>query len=446
MNTRQAYEEALREQTPRVEEFLAATDSELAWQARWFSGACGRRFVSEDGQEVFVAGFGEWNREAGPDFANACVRIAGEERRGAVEVDLDAAGWEQHRHATNPDYENVILHVVVRPSARRHFPRSASNRAIPQICLSAKLPEGETPRATAPSRHSHCRAPLRDLPPEKLSNLLAAAARRRLEQKGAALAAMIDAHGIDAALYEGVAIALGYKNNKLPMQLLAQRVPSAVAATVRGEALLFGLAGFLEKPQPPSLEARDAIASLWKNWWRQRAEREHLILPRTKWRLTGLRPSNHPLRRLGALAMIARHWKYVRIALESGELPALEKVLGTLRNPFWSFHTTWNSPRRSEPLSLIGSDRVRDIYANISLPLAIARGAEPRWLDLSAAASNSTSRLAAERLFGGPLPRALRNRLYAQHGLLQIHTDFCKQSHGECSRCRFPGLVERLSA
>lgn len=446
MNTRQAYKQALQGQTPRVEDTAATAGNELGWQARWFSGACGREFVCEDGREVSVAGFGEWNREAGPDFANARVRIAGEERHGAIEVDLDAAGWEQHRHATNPDYENVVLHVVVRRSARRHFPRTASNREVPQVCLSgASCERPALPPATA-SQRTHCCAPLRDLSHERLRDLLAVAARRRMERKGAALADMINARGADAALYEAVAVALGYKNNKLPFQLLAQRVPSAVAATPRGEALLFGLAGFLEKPQPPSGEARAAIASLWKSWWRQRAEREHLILPRTTWRLTGLRPPNHPLRRLGGLAIIAKRWKTIRAAIESGELVPLEKALGALQHPFWSFHTTWNSPRRSEPLALIGPDRIRDIYANISLPLAIARGAQPQWLDLSTAPSNSASRLAADRLFGGPLPRALATRLCVQQALMQIYADFCLQGHGECSHCRLPALVESLSA
>lgn len=446
MNTREAYKQALHHHAPRVEESPVAADNELAWQARWFSGACGRKFVTTDGREVCIAGFGEWNREAGPDFANACVSIDGHERRGAIEVDLDAAGWEQHKHATNPNYENVVLHVVVRRPARRHFPRTASNREIPQVCLSDGAAAGTAIPTQTSKRHGHCRAPLRDLPPEKLSDLLAVAAQRRAERKGDALSGMIEARGIDAALYESVAVALGYKHNKLPLQILAQRVPPSLAATARGESLLFGLAGFLEKPQPPSDDARSAIASLWKSWWRQRAECEHLILPRTAWRLNGLRPANHPLRRLGALAAIARRWKSVRSAIESGSLTALEKALEKLQHPFWSFHTTWNSPRRSAPLALVGAERIRDIYANISLPLAIARGAEPRWKNLPSPASNSTLRLVAERLIGAPPPRALANQLCAQQGLLQIHADFCVQSHGECSRCRLPELVKRLSA
>lgn len=443
---RRAYEKALRGATARVGESTPPADNELAWQARWFSGACGRKFTTSSGHKVVIADFGQWNREAGPDFAHATVRIDGREHRGAIEVDLEASGWEQHRHAVNPAYENVVLHVIVNRPSRKHFTRTAANREVAQVCLADHAAtEPEWP-AFAAARPGRCLAPLRGLSTGQISDLLAVAARRRLEGKGAALQAMIAARGPDAALFEAVAIALGYKNNKLPFQLLAQRVPLAAASTSRGEALLFGLAGWLEKPEPPASAARNEVLSLWSAWWKLRAANANGILPRQTWQLTGLRPANHPLRRLGALAAIAKRWKPVRTALGSGDPARLEKTLAPLEHPFWSFHTTWNSPRRKKPLALIGSDRIREIYANIALPLALERGEAPDWLDLPAGPPNASLRVVSARLFGGPLPRSLPKRLFVHQGLLQIYADFCLRDHGECAQCRFPSLVAGLPA
>ncbi len=443
---RRAYDQALRSRTTRIAEPSAAPENELAWQARWFSGACGREFTTSDGRKVFIADFGQWNREAGPDFARATVRIDGREHHGAIEVDLEASGWEQHGHAVNPAYEDVALHVIVRRPARKHFTRTQANREVPQVVLAdhaATEPEWPGFAAARPGR---CLAPLRNLSTGQITELLSVAARRRLEAKGAALQTMIASRGADAALFEAVAIALGYKNNKLPFQLLAQRVPVTAASTARGEALLFGLAGFLEKPEPPAGAARNEVAALWSAWWKLRAAHANGILPRHAWKLTGLRPANHPLRRLGALAAIARRWKSVRAAVESGDIVQLEKVLTPLQHPFWSFHTTWNSPRRKKPLALLGSDRIREIYANIALPLALARGDEPGWLDLPAGSPNASLRVVSARLFGGPLPRTLPKRLFVHQGLLQIYADFCLRDHGECAQCRFPSLVAGLPA
>jgi hypothetical protein len=441
-----AYDQALRSITGRVAEPPAAPDDELAWQARWFSGACGRRFTTTDGREVVIADFGEWNREAGPDFNHATVRLAGDESHGAVEVDLEAAGWEQHGHATNPAYHHVVLHVIVRRPARRHFSRTADHRDVPQICLADHpdaVPEWD---GSASARPGRCVAPLRDLDPAQLADLIAVAAHRRLERKAAVLGDMIAAREPDAALYEALAITLGYKNNKLPFQLLAQRVPASLAARPRGEALLFGLACFLEKPDPPAGPARAEASALWRAWWKQRAACTRSILPRNAWHLAGLRPANHPLRRLGALAAIARRWKTVRAALESGDLEPLQQVLGSLTHPFWSYHTTFHSPRRKTPLALLGADRIREIHANLALPLAVANGRTPVWHELPAGPPNATLRVVAARLFGGPLPRSLPRKLHIHQGLLQIYADFCLRDHGECAQCRFPSLVGRLTA
>lgn len=443
---RRAYEDALRGTRNRVAETAPAPDNELAWQARWFSGACGREFATTSGSQVTVVDFGRWNREAGPDFVQAVIRIDGREHRGDIEVDLDPSGWEQHGHATNPAYENVVLHVTVRRAKRRYFSRTLSNREIPQVCLADH--EGTEPEwpAFAAARPGRCLAPLREIPKDRLCELLAVAARRRLEAKGATLCSMIASRGADAALFESVATALGYKHNKLPFQLLAQRVPVKTAASANGEALLFGVAGFLERPQPPSGPARAETAAMWSAWWKGRASFENAILPRTAWNLAGIRPANHPLRRIAALATIARRWKSVRAALESADPDQLQDVLGSLEHPFWSFHTTWNSPRRKTPLALVGSDRIGEIRANVAVPLALAEGREPAWLETPSPAANASLRVVSARLFGGPLPRDLPRKMFVHQGLLQIYADFCLRDHGECARCAFPDLVARLPA
>jgi hypothetical protein len=444
-SVRRAYEQALRVNTPRVAE-STEPENELAWQARWFSGACGRKFTSALGAEVVVTDFGQWNREAGPDFVNASVRIEGKDFHGAIEVDLSPSGWEQHGHATNPAYENVVLHVVVKTSVSRHFSRTRSHREVPQICLAdhgGAKPEWSGFAAARPGR---CLAPLRELPSDKLCDLLAVAARRRFERKGAELRRMMDSRGIDAALYEAVAVALGYKNNKLPFQLLAQRVPLKFASSAKGEALLFGVAGFLERPEPPSGAAKSELAQLWSAWWKQRASCVQSILPRSSWNLAGIRPANHPLRRIAALSAMAGRWKSVRAALESADINRLTDTLAALEHPFWSYHSSWNSPRRKTPMALLGSDRIREIYANIAIPLAMAGGKEPAWLDIPSGPSNTSLRVVSARLFGGPLPRNLPKRIHVQQGLLQIYADFCLRDHSECADCRFPSMVAGLPA
>ena len=58
--------------------------SELELQARWFAGDFGKHFVSTTGDKIDIVQFGVWNREAGPDFRDAAIRINGSEADSRV--------------------------------------------------------------------------------------------------------------------------------------------------------------------------------------------------------------------------------------------------------------------------------------------------------------------------------------------------------------------------
>src|SRR4029077_2174762 len=162
------------------------------------------------------------------------------------------------------------------------------------------------------ARPGRCQAPLKDLPEERVLSVIGAASSFRQQRKAARLRTMAENHGRDEALFQELAAALGYKQNKLPFTLLAQRLPIAVLRAHEdiAEALLFGVAGFLAMPDLSVYESetRVYLRTLWDQWWRHRDEMQRLILPGKLWRMSGARPLNHPQRRLGALAAIAREW------------------------------------------------------------------------------------------------------------------------------------------
>ncbi len=83
----------MREKIVRVRErvlFVAPrTPTELELQARWFAGDLRKHFVTTSGDKIDIIQFGTWNREAGPDFRDAAIRVNGREPvRGCIEIDL----------------------------------------------------------------------------------------------------------------------------------------------------------------------------------------------------------------------------------------------------------------------------------------------------------------------------------------------------------------------
>src|SRR5438132_6621011 len=294
--------------------------NELELQARWFAGEFGTNFESTSGDKIDIVQFGTWNREAGPDFSDAAIRInGGEPVRGSIEIDLVDRNWELHGHATNPAFDQTVLHVFVDKSDREFFARTRSNRNVPQVRIDpATLPEAFS--ANIPlARPGRCQAPLRNFPEDRVRSVLDAAAQFRLQKKAARIRAKIDNHGADEALFQEIAAALGYKENKLPFMLIAQRVS---LKTLRNnfkdaEATLFGIAGFLETPDLDVYKrsTKNYVRELWDRWWPHRDQVQRLILPRKIWKLSSTRPVNHPERRLAALSSLVNAWPGFRRSL-----------------------------------------------------------------------------------------------------------------------------------
>ena len=428
--------------------------SELELQARWFAGDFGKHFVSTGGDEIDIIQFGTWNREAGPDFRDAAIRInSSEPVRGCIEIDLLDRSWETHGHATNATFETTVLHVFVERSDRAFFTRTQSNRNVPQVCIDlATLPEAFN--ANVPlARPGRCQAPLKDLPEERVCSMLEAAAQFRLRQKANRIRNKIDAHGRDETLFQEIASALGYKENKLPFTLLAQRLPlRLLRENVRDcEALLFGGAGFLETPDLDVYKktAREYVRQLWDGWWPHRDELQRFILPANTWRLSSTRPVNHPQRRLAALAILARDWSRLQRASGKSSVVAANDFFHALEHPFWNFHYTLTSKASPKKMALIGDSRVADILANVLFPFWMAHDADAltspgtrlwaEYTKLPAQLSNKRLETAATRLFGNDLRRKEFLKTVAnQQGLLQIYEDFCMQDNSDCAQCPFP--------
>lgn len=88
--------------------------------------------ATTDGQGVEVIDPGLHNRNAGPDFFNAKVRIGGTLWVGNVEIHTHAADWYTHGHDQDARYDNVVLHVVEEADTQVV---THTGRRLPQLCL-----------------------------------------------------------------------------------------------------------------------------------------------------------------------------------------------------------------------------------------------------------------------------------------------------------------------
>jgi uncharacterized protein DUF2851 len=427
---------------------LAEKWTELQWQAMWYSGAFGSAFRSVAGSAVEIIQFGFWNREPGPDFIHAAIRVdGGQILEGDIELDMHVADWDRHGHSQNPAFDRVILHLFLHKGAATHFTRTTQNREVIQIHLQSEI---DLLQINPPIAHpGRCCAPLGRLSPKAIDSLIETAARVRAQKKAEQFQRATVAHGMDEALFQAFAVALGYKLNKIPFLVLAQRLKLELlrANGSAAESLLFGVAGFLEDRRINRADTvdRDYWRRLWEDWWQLRSQFAHLMLHKNLWQFGMTRPGNHPHRRLGALAELVRRWKEIRLLP-----PRLEKVaewISGLSHPFWDHHFTLSSQPTARPLHLLGQTRINEILANVIHPMLVASD-KADWASykrIGAELSNRRLAIVCKRLFG-ETDRAREHirLLYQQQGLLQIFEDFCLADATDCAGCKLPEMIADL--
>ena len=433
---------------------------ELDIQAQWFGGEFGRVFTGTEGEEIEVVQFGHWNRGAGPDFTEVALRINGVLKRGSLEIDLDVRNWEGHGHSANPGFNEVVLHVFTdQPAMNRVFTRTAEHRNIPQLLLPQFTGLQGPPDFLPEAFPGRCVAPLSRMGNEEVESLLVAAAQYRLRRKSERLRVMIHSTSGEQAMFQALAEALGFRQNKTAMAILAQRCPVKALLGMEEserEARLFGAAGFLDPGTWEAARATDSrtyLRQLWDHWWKMRDSVEPAPRRAIPWSFEGSRPLNHPQRRVGALAGLVNHWSQCKSIWEEN-VNNLEKrvnnLLKSIQHPFWDHHYTLRSEPSRNALRLVGKDRLRDILGNVIFPGAI--GLEPdcwsEYATLGRVDSNQKLRRASLRLFGSDEVRQkLFTRYYhQQQGLLQIYDDFCLQDASECLHCPFPEQLTQWKA
>ena len=420
---------------------------ELHLQALWFAGQMGRDFTAVDGRSVRIIQFGHWNHSAGPDFLHAAVEIDGVRVSGPLELDHRMSDWEAHGHAVNDSFNKVILHVVFADEGKCHYTRTADHREVPQVIMPIELLEQalNMPMLEVADAHrGRCYKPLAEMDVIHLDRLMVEAARHRAKMKARRRACTVDALGEDEWLWQALAETLGYRPNRLAMMLLAQRIPikKLVRHQEAAESILFGAAGFLNAQvhEQAVAESRDYLRELWGSWWQVRGDYEPVPERRIPWTLSGIRPVNHPQRRLSCLAAVSHQWSGFKKACQSSH--GVQEFFEKLEHPYWNHHYTLKSKRSDRNLALIGADRIRDFQINHLMPLKLAGDDKVTWANymrIPAPALSEKVEKASWRLFGqSPRRKTYLRKAWQHQALLQIYQDFCLQDISDCDECPFP--------
>ena len=288
-----------------------------------------------DGRSVEILSVGEHNRDAGPDYSHARVRIDGKEWVGNIELHVCATDWVKHRHHLDKAYDSVILHVV-RTADKPVY--NSRGELVPQCELQypsdqdylSRLFESAQQMDSAFMRIGCAEQLVRD--PAMLSEgwrrtLL----RKRLECKRASIERLLEITkgSWEHALYISLARNFGFHTNSLPFEQLAINTPLSYLQKHRNNlfqltALLMGQAGGLE---PNSFCHADDWEALAREYAFLRTKFGLSPMDGSIWKHARLRPQNSPELRIRQFAqLLYQSESLLSKILDKQDLNELEKL------------------------------------------------------------------------------------------------------------------------
>ncbi|MGI6572421.1 MAG: DUF2851 family protein [Fermentimonas sp.] len=226
--------------------------------------------VTTDGRQVEVIDPGMQNRDAGPDFFNAKVKIGGQLWAGNVEIHGSSSDWMQHGHHRDKLYNSVILHLAEKvnreivneagwtvPQCRLVVPPSLRENADFLIHSDRKLP---------------CQSLLCLLPEKLIETYLPRLAIERLGRKTGDVFKLLEhfKNSWDEVFYVMLSRNFGFGVNADAFYRLALSLPFNYLLKhqeniMQLEALLFGQAGFLDDPTTLTVQDSPAAQAVSNN-------------------------------------------------------------------------------------------------------------------------------------------------------------------------------------
>lgn len=376
-----------------------------------------------DGRPVEIVSVGEHNRDAGPDYSHARVRIDGKEWIGNIEIHVCSSDWTKHHHHLDKAYNNVILHVV-RTADKPVY--NSKGELVPQCELQYPSDKDYLSELFAAAQQMDsaigrigCAEQLLHEPGLLTEGWRKTLLYKRLECKRASIERLLEITkgSWEHALYISLARNFGFHTNSLPFEQLAINTPLSYLQKHRNSlfqltAMLMGQAGGLE---PSSLSHSDDKEKqlLAKEYAFMQAKFGLTPMDASIWKHSKMRPQNSPELRIRQFAqLLYQSENLLSKILDTDDLKELEHLFAVPQ---------------------MGKSSIYILLINTVIPYKYAY-AKHRNMDFDAyalmtkiAAENNTI-IRQWRVLGQEVKNAADTQ-----ALLHLYQNYCQ--HHECINC-----------
>ena len=298
---------------------------------------------------VTIISSGTPNLNSGPDFFNAKMDIGGQLWAGNVEIHLKSSDWYAHNHETDPNYDNVILHVVWKDDVEIF---RKDNSPIPTLELQDLIPENTLQNyrnlLIAPSdKWINCERDFHKFDDFEMNNWLERMYFERLQDKSEIILELLRNSGNnwEEVLFKLLAKNFGLNVNGGAFLNMAQSIDFKIIQKNQNsqlalEALFLGQSGLLDD------HIEDIQYSKFKKEYKflkRKFSLENEYVERAKF--FRLRPDNFPNIRLSQLAGLYHKVPHLFSKIISAkDISQLYEIFEVETSEYWKTHYSFDKP------------------------------------------------------------------------------------------------------
>lgn len=387
--------------------------------------------ATTDGHSLVIFNPGLHNKNQGPDFLEAKIKLGEEEWIGHIEIHLRSSDWDAHRHSEDINYQNVILHVVLNHDkeildykGHRLFTLELHNR-ISGILLEKYQRLLDNPIFIP------CENQLPQLTDIAIVNWTERLVAERLTQKSIPILSMLsenEGHW-EETFWWLIASNFGMKINGEAFQQMARSISINLLAKHRNnpkaiEAMLFGQIGLLDGNFNENYPAE--LAKEYRFY-----QKKYQLKPiNIRLKFSQMRPSNFPTIRLAQLAQFicsSRHlFSKIKLCKNVQELRSFFQIS---TGEYWHTHYQFDT-QSSFRKKNVGKSMVDNMIINTIAPILFAYGQfhqedeyKERAIDLLSEVNPESNHITRQfELLGFKNETALDSQF-----LLQLKNHYCDQ-------------------
>lgn len=426
---------------------------------------------SIDGKNIEVLFTGEKNKDHGPDYKDAFIRIDGHLFSGDVEIHKSFSDWKAHKHQKEEKYNKVILHIVFWESEKDKESKiiAKNSRVIPTVILSKFLTDSihniwkEIIDNPSKEFRLPCFEQNGNIPQIKKTDYLEIVGLKRLNYRTSRIKQRLEelseeGYNIkkklvwEKILFEFICEALGFSKNKSQFLKMARLIPfNKITKENYGltelDAIIYGTAGFLYELNNGD-KYIDTIKTLKERHFQNLGIES---MDKAEWNFFRLRPQNFPTRRLayasGVLAKIIINNLFREIIMAFEDANTLKKISSLLLDieisDYWKYHYNFGKANTKIKNS-IGEERVKDIIINVIFPFALLysvsfndtalkNNIKNIYITLKSSGRNEIIKTMESQL------RVKATTTAVQQGLIHLHNFSCVK--GKCDECMIGSSV-----